>query len=153
MHQKRLNLRNTSNYNPMENNTTTTTIAPPADLFDRVMFRIGMERRFISMRRKFWLSLACFVIVIFIGIPVSQAFSLDIAHSGFSDYASLIISDSSTVLGSWQDFGLSLLESLPVLSTAALLTIVLSMLIAIRSVIIYGTSAWRELPALRIAHK
>ncbi len=46
-------------------------------------------------------------------------------QSGFFQYVSLIFSDSSVFFSYWKEFGLSLVESLPLVSTILLLAVVL----------------------------
>jgi len=49
-------------------------------------------------------------------VAISIYFVQTLVQSGFSDYLSLIISDSQLMLGLWQIMALSLTESLPIIS-------------------------------------
>ncbi len=128
-------------------------ITPPADLFDRIMLRLADERRFRTARRKFIIALALSAIVFAIGIPLASSVAYDFIHSGFSTYASLLLSDFGTVMQSWQDFGLSLLESFPVMDTAFFVAIILTFLLAVRSVVVYGQSVFHYHSPFPLAHK
>ncbi len=61
----------------------------------------------------------------------------EIYQSGFLQYASVLFTDSHIALQHWQEFALSLLESLPVVGAALLLGTILVFLISLRSTITY----------------
>lgn len=94
---------------------------PPEEIFDKIMHRIHRQERFLALRRR--------IIVFSLGLVGSlaafiPAFSLmqqSLAESGFTQFSSLIFSDFGIVLTYWQNFALTLLESLPVLSIVAFL--------------------------------
>ena len=65
-------------------------------------------------------------------IPATRYLIRAFSESGFIQYASLIFSDSTAVLSSWQTFTLSLLESLPVMELIVSLSIVFVLLESIR---------------------
>lgn len=102
------------------------------------MLRIEGERQAAAMRRGFLISLTALVGVIVVMIPAWNTFRMDFVRSGFGQYLTLLFWDSKTVLVNWQDFGLSLLESLPVISTTALLAMVFVLLFTLRLVLKYG---------------
>jgi len=116
---------------------------PPADLFAKVMACIAAERKRLTMRRKFLIGLVCFAATFTVGIPVWQSFRSEIAQSGFVEYATLFFYDFKTVANSWQDFSLSLLESLPVVTTVEFLLVVLASLFSLKSMSKYRGSVAR----------
>jgi hypothetical protein len=54
-------------------------------------------------------------------------------QSGFYSYASLLLSDPDMVLRYWREFGLALLESLPVIGIVCFLIAVFALLMSFRS--------------------
>ena len=95
-------------------------IHPPPDLFEKIMRRIEQERKIILLKRKL-----AFYFVSFSGslaalFPAFNAARAGFAESGFGSYFSLLFSDTGTVLTYSQNFGLSLLESLPIISLSFL---------------------------------
>ncbi len=93
----------------------------PEGLFDRIIYRIREERRLLSFKRRlaFYLIGAIGSFVAF--IPVFGAMRTELAQSGLAQFISLIFSDTRAVLAFWVVFALSILESLPALSIAAVL--------------------------------
>lgn len=94
---------------------------PPAGLFDRIMSRIREEQRLISLKRR----VALFSIAL-AGSLVASVFAFgavraEFYQSGSAQFLSLVFSDSNILFVSWNDFALSILESLPALSIAAFL--------------------------------
>lgn len=95
-------------------------INPPKHLKMAVLKRIKTEQLKMQMRKKV-LYMSSFVvsgIAVFASVAI---FGKEILASDFWSIASLAFSDMGTVATHWQDFGLSLLETLPVLSIIALL--------------------------------
>lgn len=83
-------------------------------LFEKIMLRIGVEKNKIAIKRK----IAVFSVMLavsFVGLipAVKMAYS-GFTSSGFTQLFSLIFSDTSVVISSWQNFALSLLETLPI---------------------------------------
>ncbi|MBU6390214.1 hypothetical protein KGQ31_01555 [Patescibacteria group bacterium] len=98
------------------------TVKPDAALTARIIDKIGRARlRNTRVKVTLYfssvaLSLAAFVPSL---IYAMQGFT----QSEFSDYLSLVFSDTGTVMASWKAFGLSLVESLPLVGvTLALAT-------------------------------
>ncbi len=129
----------------MEINIDKSTIEIPEGLFAKVLARLDLERKALSMRRRFFMAGAFFLGVVGSVTPVWKIFAADISRSGFSQYFSLLFSDSKTVFVNWQDYSLGLLESLPILSTVLFLATVLLFLVAIKYAAKYskGFSAHR----------
>lgn len=113
-------------------------IEVPADLFNKVMLHLDKERKLQALRKRLILVATSFLPLLAIAVPVWRNFQLDIIQSGFGEYMSLMLYDFRIVLANWQDFGLSLLESLPVISTVAMLTLLLGWLLALKFAVKYG---------------
>ncbi len=97
---------------------------PPEELFGKIMHRISKEQRLLRAKRR--------IIIFSIGlfgsllafIPTFHMLRTGIIESGFIEFFSLLFSDSWVVMTYWQNFILTLLESIPSLSIAAFLTTV-----------------------------
>lgn len=89
---------------------------PSKDLFNKIILRIKKEEKiFIIKKRLLIVSAVLFlssVAFIFSAITTHTEF----IKSGFFDFFSLMFSDFNTIIAYWQNFSMSLLESLPVVS-------------------------------------
>ena len=97
----------------------------PEGIFGRIMARLRAEQRLLTIKRR----MAIFSIGL-IGsgvafIPVFKMAQVEISNSGFLQFFSLLFSDFGTVAAYWQSFVLSLLETFPAVSAAALLSVIL----------------------------
>jgi ABC-type phosphate/phosphonate transport system permease subunit len=106
---------------------------PPKELLGKIMQRIRKEQRIAAATKLivFSVMLAGSAIAF---LPVYQAMLTGFAESGFTQFFSLLFSDSSAMLAYWQSFVPALLETLPVLSITAFLAILLVFLQSLRSV-------------------
>jgi hypothetical protein len=105
---------------------------PPGDLFNRVINRIQKERRLLILKRRmfiFSLSAVCSAIAL---IPAFKMVKTGFTESGFMQFFSLLFSDFKIVVAYGQNFILSLLETLPVMSLVILLVVVLVFLESLR---------------------
>lgn len=100
---------------------------PSEELFDKIIMRIQKEKLISAKRRiaLFSLGIAASLAAL---IPIFEMLKTNLSQSGFLQYFSLIFSNPGTVLKYWGDFTLSILESVPMLSLAAFLTIILALL-------------------------
>lgn len=98
---------------------------PPVGLFQKIMARIHEEERLLSIKRRLILFSATVVVSAGAFIATIGVFQQEFAQSGFSYFSSLLFSDLGSVIANWQDFGLTLLESLPAMSMIALLAVAL----------------------------
>ncbi|MDD5626397.1 MAG: hypothetical protein PHW01_00055 [Patescibacteria group bacterium] len=100
----------------------------PDNLFEKTMRRIQKERQSSILKRK--------VMILSIGmigiigaaaafIPAFKMAQTELSESGFPYFLSLIFSDFETVVAYWQNFIMSLLETLPVMGLATLLLTIL----------------------------
>lgn len=97
---------------------------PPKGLFNKIMARIQEERRLLTIKRQlviFSLGVAGSAIAF---IPAFKMLQTGLYESGFLQFFSLIFSDFGTVISYWQNFVMSLLETLPIINLAILLTII-----------------------------
>jgi hypothetical protein len=67
-------------------------------------------------------------------IPGWRYFITDFSQSGMQQYLSLLFSDASLVLRYWQDFILSLAESLPIISGVVILAIIFILLDSLKRI-------------------
>ena len=94
---------------------------PPPDLINRIMQRIRMEKQ-VSVIRKQVLLFSGFVAASLATLAIAvNSFALEASGSGFFQFFSLLFSDTREVLGAFQEFAFSFLESLPVFSVIALI--------------------------------
>jgi len=89
-------------------------VEPPAGLFDRIIFAIKREQELQHTKRLLF-SFVFFLVTSLIAIPFSWAMLISQAeNSGILYFISTAVSDFGTFLTLWQDFGLAILESLPI---------------------------------------
>jgi len=96
----------------------------PDDLFDKVILSIKKEEHRIAILKR---RLAIFSLGI-IGsvvafIPAVRMVQAGFSESGFSHFFSLLFSDFGIIATYWQNFMISLLETLPIIHLAILLAI------------------------------
>ena len=106
----------------------------PAGLFEKILNRIHREQRIIVIRNTILICIAFFASLIAI-VPSFAMLSSDASQSGFLNFSSLMFSDSSVILTYWRSFSLALLETLPVISLAVFLLIVVVFLQSLRSLV------------------
>lgn len=118
---------------------------PPTELLNKVLLRLEKEQERFSARQKFWVWTTVSAIITILFSFVWSIFVSEITQSGFADYLTLIFSDFQTVFSAWQDFTLSLLESLPVVAAAGLLATMLTLMTSIRYAAHYSKSNYISL--------
>jgi len=111
-------------------------IEAPDGLLDKVMSRIIAEKR-LRLRRRLFGILMLLLASIAGAVPAGQAFWNDVTGSGLNLYLTLAFYDWSAILNNWQDFSFTILESLPVISAAALLGAGLAVLLTLKYAIQY----------------
>jgi hypothetical protein len=108
---------------------------PPEGLLDAIMLRIEHRHRrrlYVRVALVGSLMLAAAAAL----VPAWNFLASEAARSGFAAFVSLVFSDFSVVLTYWNDFALSLLDSLPVYGFVAVLGSLLVFGISIRSFIL-----------------
>jgi len=101
---------------------------PPDDLLGKIMQRIDQEKRLLTLKRRLFLFSAGLIGAIILFIPALKGVISGLTQSGFIQYFSLLFSDAEIVLAYWQNYALSLLETLPVMSLILLLATVFAIL-------------------------
>ena len=90
----------------------------PTHTFEAIVYRI---EHYKVVRARIYLTahitLMCVGVVAL--IPAVQYIATESANSGFVQYVSLIISDSSLILTNWKEFSLLIAESLPLIGSTA----------------------------------
>jgi len=115
----------------------------PEYLLKKVIDRVEQEKRLALLKRRLFLSFIVFSASSTVFIPLIYWFKLEFNQSGFFEYLSLIYFDFNIVMIYWQDFCLTLLETIP--------AIALSITLAILTVIFYsGRSLIRSIYELKI---
>ncbi len=108
-------------------------VEPAPGLYQAIMLRINAaKRRAARVRTSIFgtLALASGLLL----VPAMQYAGEQFYASGFYDYLTLIISDRGFVLTYWQQFMLSLLESLPSLALLLILPLVFALVYSLRRV-------------------
>ena len=107
-------------------------IQPPEDLLAKIIRSVHREERILVFKKTIAFS-AFFIFSFFAFTPAYRNLISDLNQTGFLNFSSLMFSDSSAVLANWQSFGLILLETLPVVSLALFLAVVLTFLQSLKS--------------------
>jgi len=100
------------------------TLKPPDGLFESIVNRIHEERRILVLRRRIILFCLGFVVSAAAFIPAWKWLAADLSNSGFLQFFSLLFSDFKIVATYWQNFLMSLLETVPAMSLAVFLAAV-----------------------------
>ncbi len=108
---------------------------PPKDLFNKVMRRINEEHKLLVFKRQL-----IFLSIAFVGsmaalIPAFQMAQAEFTESGFATFFSLLFSDVGIIAAYWQNFALSLLETLPATSLIIFLIVMLLFLESLKLLI------------------
>jgi hypothetical protein len=111
---------------------------PPAGLYDKVLSRLNQERKILAVKKKLVIFTGFFVIFAVASFPAWSAIFADFTRSGFGQYLTLLFYDSRTVAAYWQDYSLSLLETLPAASLDAGLGLLFLALLSLRAAVRYS---------------
>jgi len=107
-------------------------IQPPKGLLKRILKRIHKEERLLAFRKVIIFSIMLTGSLVGF-VPSLKMLLSDLGSSGFDSFFSLIVSDFSAVVTYWQSFTMILLETLPALSLALFLAVLLILLQSIKS--------------------
>jgi len=103
------------NANSLSEKSAKIVLAEPAEtLFDRIINRLRLEKRILSIKRRIVIFSACSLVSAAIFVQVFKITWAGFSASGFGQFFSLLFSDFRIVAGQWQNFLWSLLESLPI---------------------------------------
>ena len=107
-------------------------IEPPKGLLGKIIKRIHKEERLLVFRRVtiFSITLAISLLAF---VPTFKILISDFSQSGFINFFSLIFSDFYAVTTYWKSFTMILLETLPTVSLALFLAVVLLLLQSVKS--------------------
>lgn len=86
----------------------------PDGLLEKVLGQLQKEQKIMALKRRRIIFSFGAVISALSLIPAYLTLQASLAESGFFQFFSLIFSDSEIVLAYWQNFILSLLETLPI---------------------------------------
>ncbi len=100
------------------------TIETPVGLLGIVLARIQREQARLARLRVTFYSFGT-ILSLSAGSLVTVSLARSLRASGFYDYASLALSGDSTFLTYWRELGLSLLESVPLVTVLTLLFVLL----------------------------
>jgi ABC-type multidrug transport system fused ATPase/permease subunit len=109
----------------------------PDSLFDKVMSRIDQEKRLMIVKRKLTFLALSFLLAITACLPVLKLLWQEMNQSGFAQYLLLLFSDFGSIRNYWQDFILTLLETMPAASLAFTLLVWLVILWLLRLIFNY----------------
>lgn len=104
----------------------------PEGILERIMARLKAEQRLLTIKRRLTIFSFGLIGSATAFIPAYKMAQLEISNSGFLQFFSLLFSDFGIVVVYWQSFVLSLLETLPVMSVAALSAVVFVFLCSLR---------------------
>lgn len=87
---------------------------PPVGLFDRIILAIKREQE-LRRTRKLLFVFASLLLISLAAVPFSGVMLVhQLESAGFSYFVSAAVSDGGAFLVLWRDFGLALLETLPI---------------------------------------
>jgi len=94
-------------------------VEPPAGLFDRIILAIKREQE-LQRTKRLLFSFLFLLVVSLIATPFSWTMLVSqVKSSGILYFISTAVSDFGTFLTLWQNFGLAILESLPIMGIIA----------------------------------
>ncbi len=100
---------------------------PSERLYGNILMRIEREKIRAARIRFALLGTTALASVIAL-IPAYQYAASEFAQSGFSQYLSIVFSDSGVALVYWKEFMLALAESAPVFGATILLSVIFTLL-------------------------
>lgn len=101
-------------------------IEPPNGLLEKIMKRIHREERILVFKRTALFSVTFIASVVGL-YPALKMLISDFSQSGFFNFFSLMFSDFSVVTTYWQSFVMILLQTLPAVSLALFLAVLLTL--------------------------
>lgn len=105
---------------------------PPTELYNKVIQRLAQERKISAIKKKLIFSVLVLFTSLILILPLLNNFKQELSQSGFWNYLSLFYFDLDSIVLYWQDFSLIILETLPALSLACILTMVFLILLSTR---------------------
>lgn len=106
---------------------------PSGELYQKIILRLRREEKFLSLRKRMIIFSFGLIGSVIAFLPAWQWLKTGLVESGFTQFLSLFFSDTGIIAAYWQNFALTLLESLPVMSLAVFLTIAFIFLNSLKS--------------------
>jgi len=105
---------------------------PPKGLLEKILKRIHREERILVLRK-----IIIFSVLLFGSLagffPAVKLLLSDFSKSGFINFFSLLFSDFSAIAIYWKSFLMIILETLPAMSLALFLAVVVVLLQSVKS--------------------
>jgi hypothetical protein len=108
-------------------------LSPSPDLLQRIITRIHKEERVLVLKKLIIFSLTLVGSIVAF-VPATGMLVSQLQSSEFMSFASLIFSDSGAVLTYWRSFLMVILQTLPAISIAFFLAVLLTFLQSVKSV-------------------
>ncbi len=105
---------------------------PAKELLQKILSLIATEQKLNRLRWQIGLVSTVSVASVTALLPAIKMFYGDITSSGFARLFSLLFSDPRLIVAAWNDFALSILESMPVMSILLVSSILFLLLGALR---------------------
>jgi ABC-type Fe3+ transport system permease subunit len=105
---------------------------PSPELFTKIMKRIRREERILLFRKITFFS-TILVASLAAFVPAVKMLVQEAQSSGFVQFASLAFSDFGTIKAYWQTFAITILETLPAISLAFFLAVLLTFLQSVKA--------------------
>jgi hypothetical protein len=101
------------------------------DLAENIWLNVVMHNKRIA-RVKSW-AFSLLGLISFIGlIPAWKVLASDLTQSGVFEYLSLVFSNGNSILPYWKELGLSIVESLPMMSIVLSLSLIFILFFSLR---------------------
>ncbi|MCX6793065.1 MAG: hypothetical protein NTY12_03485 [Candidatus Falkowbacteria bacterium] len=116
---------------------------PSELLLTKIMDAVAIEKQRHILRRKIFIFSSSFLLALLLIFPVLRSFISEASYSGLGEYIKLAFSDFSVISSYGKELILSILESLPALSLAALLLITAVLLVSMKNVLANAKNFYR----------
>jgi len=104
---------------------------PPTILYKNILGRIEIEKRKTARNRLFFFAGLALISLASL-VPATRYFIGQVNQSGLHQYLLLLFSDWNLVAAYWKDFILSVIQALPIMAAAAMLSAIFIFLESIR---------------------
>ena len=112
-----------------------TLLEPRKGLLQDILTHAHTQEARLHARRHFWFFSLFLILSTCAAVPVLSALMQQAHESGFVDVLSLSLSDTASIFIHWQEYGYSLLETLPINTLIVSVGVLLSCLIASHSLV------------------
>ncbi len=110
--------------------------AVPAELVARTQHAVA-HAYIVRLRIRTAISVFSVCIIALVCIPMIQSAGSALSDSGFTSYISLLSSDGASLMNAWQEFGMTLVESLPVFSIATVIILISGLAYSVSKSFVY----------------